>query len=318
MNVLYILSYSLQFIKVIVYSMKFLDVKTDYAFKKVFGSLENKDILIDFLNSIIEFGHGQKITKLTIVDPYNIPMLKGMKDSYVDVKAELQDGSKVIIEMQILNHQGFEKRILYNAAKNYSIQLNRKEDYELLNPVVALTIVDFTMFEDTEKVITNFKLIEKEEFIHYNDDIELIFIELPKFNKSISKLQGIQDQWIYFIKNAGSLEYIPDTLNQPVKKALQIVNEANFTEEELELQHKRKEFISIQRLAVLKAQNDGLEQGLKKGIEKGIEQGIEQGIEKGIEQVALSLVDVLDINTISKKTGLSVKKLKKLFSKDNK
>ena len=100
--------------------MKFLDIKTDFAFKKVFGSEDSKDLLIDFLNSVIIFENEQKIQSLIIVDPYNIPMLKGMKDTYVDVKAELDNKSHVIIEMQVLNHEGFEKRILYNAAKKYS------------------------------------------------------------------------------------------------------------------------------------------------------------------------------------------------------
>ena len=64
-------------------------------------------------------------------------MLKGVKDTYVDVKAVLDDDTTVIIEMQILNHPGFEKRVLYNAAKNYSIQLTKNENYHLLNPVIA-------------------------------------------------------------------------------------------------------------------------------------------------------------------------------------
>ncbi|MEA1920311.1 MAG: Rpn family recombination-promoting nuclease/putative transposase, partial [Campylobacterota bacterium] len=107
--------------------MQFLDVRTDYAFKKVFASEESKEILISFLNSIIYQNSTKKIQELTIVDPYNIPMLKGMKDTFVDVKANLNDGTKVIIEMQVLNHAGFEKRVLYNAAKNYSVQLNKSE-----------------------------------------------------------------------------------------------------------------------------------------------------------------------------------------------
>ena len=99
--------------------MQFLDVRTDFAFKKVFGSEQSKDILIDFLNAIIDF-EDVMVTDLTIVDPYQIPLLKGMKDSYVDVKAILSNQTKVIIEMQVLNVEGFEKRILYNAAKLYS------------------------------------------------------------------------------------------------------------------------------------------------------------------------------------------------------
>ena len=114
--------------------MKFLDVKTDFAFKKVFGSEGSKDILLSFLNSLVLFSEGEVIEDLIIVDPYQIPLIKGMKDTYVDVKAKLSNGTSVIIEMQILNVQGMEQRILYNAAKAYSTQLVQGESYHLLNP----------------------------------------------------------------------------------------------------------------------------------------------------------------------------------------
>ncbi len=298
--------------------MNFLDVKTDYAFKKVFGSETSKNILISFLNALVYDQKKIKIKDLTIVDPYNIPMVKGVKDTFVDVKAVLDDDTKVIIEMQVLNHSGFEKRVLYNAAKNYSVQLNKLEDYHLLNPVIALSIVDFVMFENSGNVVNSFKLLEKEQLLQYSDDIELIFVELPKFQKELSQLQNIKEQWIYFMKNAGSLEYIPKDLDIHIKQALESANEANLTKDELEAQHKRKEFISVQRLAIMKAKNDGIEQGLEEGIEKGIEQGIEKGIEQGIERgiekgieqekinIAKNLLDILDNQTIALKTGLAV------------
>ena len=269
--------------------MRFLDVRTDYAFKKVFGSNENKPLLIRFLNSVIVFSNNAKIKDLTIEDPYNIPMLKGMKDSFVDVKAMLDNDTKVIIEMQVLNHQGFEKRVLYNMAKNYSIQLNKAEDYNLLNPVIALSIVDFTMFKETKRYITNFKLLEKKEFIRYSDDIELIFIELPKFKKQLNELKTIQEKFIYFIKNSQNLSLIPKEL-EDISKALETVNEASLTKEELELQHKRKEFIFIQKSSIDLAKEQGIEQGIEKGIEKGIEQGIEQGIEMGKQEAIQSMI----------------------------
>jgi len=272
--------------------MRFLDIKTDYAFKKVFGSETSKSILISFLNSIIFFNRKHKIADLTIVDPYNIPMLRGIKDTFVDVKAKLDDGSKIIIEMQVLNHQGFEKRVLYNAAKNYSMQLNKSDDYHLLNPVIALSIVDFNMFSESSQVINSFKLLEKEQFINYNDDIELIFVELPKFDKDLEELKDIKDEWIYFVKNSGSLEYIPKSLDKEIQNALGIANEANLSEEELETQHKRKEFIYIQK--------------------SSIELAREKGIQEGIINIAKNLLDVLDNNTISLKTGLSVEYIQSL------
>lgn len=270
--------------------MQFLDVKTDYAFKKVFASIESKDILMSFLNALVYNESKIKIKDLTIVDPYNIPMIKGVKDTFVDVKAVLDDDTIVIIEMQVLNHKGFEKRVLYNAAKNYSIQLNKAEDYQLLNPVIALSIIDFTMFEDNENIINRFKLIEKDTFINYSDDIELIFIELPKFKNSLEELRDIKDEWIYFVKNAGSLEYIPKNLDKTIQTALETINEAKMSKDELEAQHKRKEFISIQKLAVLKADEDGFEKGMEKGLAKGLEQGIEKGIEKGKEVAKKELI----------------------------
>ena len=263
--------------------MQFLDVKTDYAFKKVFASDDSKDKLISFLNAIIYDQSKVKIKDLTIVDPYNIPMIKGMKDTYVDVKALLNDDTKVIIEMQVLHHEAFDKRVLYNAAKNYSIQLNKAEEYHLLNPVIALSIVDFNMF-DNNKLINRFKLLEKETFINYSDDIEHIFVELPKFNKNEQELENIKDQWIYFIKNAGSLEYIPTNFDKNIQNALTVVNEANLSTDELEAQHKRKEFLSIQKLAVMKATKDGLKQGREEGKKEGREEGREEGKKEGREE----------------------------------
>lgn len=245
--------------------MKFLDVRTDFAFKKVFGSIDSKDRLISFLNSIIDFGKNNEILDLDIADPYSIPQLKGMKDTFVDVKAVLSDKTTVIIEMQVLNHQGFEKRILYNAAKNYSIQLNKGERFDLLKPVIALTIVDFDMFKENSDIVNNFKMLNKKHLCDYSDDIELIFVELNKFNKKENECQSIQDNWFYFLKNAGDLTLVPQNLPAQVNSAYEVSNESGMSKEELELQYKKREFIAIQRGSLELAQKQGLEQGLKQG-----------------------------------------------------
>ena len=282
--------------------MKFLDVKTDFTFKKVFASENSQDILIDFLNAVLIFNHQQKIQSLTIVDPYNIPMLKGMKDTFVDVKAVLNNGSHVIIEMQVLSHEGFEKRILYNAAKKYSAQLKQGDNYNLLNPVIALTITDFVLFPEQADLISHYKLLEKKQLIEYSDDIELIFIELPKFVKTEAELSSIQDKWLYFIKHAGSLAYIPKQLNQEIEKAYQIANEANFSEEELELQHKKRDWVFIQKSSI--------ELATKKGLEQGI---VEGKLEEKNQMVINMHQAQMDIHLISQITGLSVEEINVLI-----
>jgi len=268
------------------------------VFKKVFGSEESKDILISFLNAVDLFDGKQKIVSLTIVDPYNIPMLKGMKDTFVDVKAVLDDGSHVIIEMQVLNTEGLEKRVLYNAAKKYASQLKKGDEYSLLNPVIALTITDFVLFDDLPDLISRFKLIEKKELIEYMDDIELIFIELPKFTKTEATLDGVLDKWIYFIKNAGRLDYVPKNLDAELQHAFKIANEANFTEEELELQHRKKDWVYIQ----------------KSSIDLAKRQGLEQGIEQGLEQVVMNSYRAgVKVELIAEITGLDEEQIKEII-----
>lgn len=278
--------------------MKFLDVKTDLAFKKVFGSEGSKPVLMSFLNAILYHNKTQQIDDLEIVDPYTIPMLQGMKDTYVDVKARLNDGTQVIIEMQVLNHQGFEKRVLYNAAKNYSVQLQKGDDYTLLNPVIALSIVDFRMFEDSNAVISRFKMFDKQNMIDYTDDIEMVFVELPKFTKAFDGLQGILDQWIYFLINAGKMDYIPDSFAPSIATALSFIDESVMSHAELEAQNKRREFIFIQRSSLELAKEQGLSQGRAEGIE--------EGIEKTKEEMALNMINAsLPDETIMQITGLS-------------
>ncbi|GET41823.1 hypothetical protein MiSe_66370 [Microseira wollei NIES-4236] len=86
-----------------------------------------------------------------------------MKDTYLDVKAKITGDKTVIIEMQVLNVESFEKRILYNAAKSYSVQLQTGEKYSLLNPVIALNITDFEMFEQFDLVIS--RVLKEKDYL---------------------------------------------------------------------------------------------------------------------------------------------------------
>src|SRR5215210_2794489 len=168
--------------------MRFINPKTDFAFKKIFGSDRSKGILISFLNALL-YGEQPVIVDLEIIDPYLAPKIQGMKDTFVDVRARLQDGHRVIIEMQVLNVEGFEKRVLYNAAKAYSTQLLVGESYKQLHGVVALTITDFVMFPDCPDLQSAYALKEKTRLTNYPEgDLELVFVELPKFKKSLEEL----------------------------------------------------------------------------------------------------------------------------------
>ncbi|MDY7005306.1 MAG: Rpn family recombination-promoting nuclease/putative transposase [Cyanobacteriota bacterium] len=221
--------------------MRFISPKTDYAFKMIFGSDQSEEILISFLNAIIYEGEN-KIQSLTILNPYNPPQIQTLKDSYLDVRAVLNDNSKVIIEMQVASVTAFDKRVVYNLAKTYSTQLGPREGYRHLKPVIAVTITDFEMFEKNPDVVNYFSFLNKKRFVEYtSEEMQLIFVELPKFKKSLEELETLVDKWIYFIKETDNLEIIPENLGEvsAIEKALNIANEINLTVEELELLEQR-------------------------------------------------------------------------------
>lgn len=239
--------------------MRFISPKTDFAFKKIFGSTESKNILISFLNAII-YESQNVIQDLEIIDPYSGGNTLELKDSYLDVKAVLDNNSTVIIEMQILNVAAFEKRIVYNLAKIYGNQLSRGESYFKLTPVIALTITDFNLLKNTQKMITQFVFKEQDELFDYPDkELEMVFVELPKFNKKLEDLESLTDKWIYFIKEAPNLEMIPSNLEEvaEINQALSIANQANLSRKELEDLDKQEMFVADQQGSLIKAKEEG-------------------------------------------------------------
>lgn len=293
----------------------YINPKTDFAFKKIFGSTESKDILISFLNAIL-YNEQETIQDLVILDPYQAPRIEGIKDSYLDVKATLQDGKTVIIEMQVLNVLGFEKRVLYNAAKAFSIQLNVGEDYTLLNPVIALTITDFEMFPGHERIISRYRLKEKDDLTDYSDDIELVFVELPKFQKRLDDLKTLVEKWLYFLKCANELDAVPLKLQgvPALDHAFTVAQQSKLNRQELEILEKRQMFLHDSRNAILKAKQDGFQQGRQEGRQQGQQEGRQEGERAKAVEIARQLLDVLDAQTISQKTGLTMAEIQKLRS----
>lgn len=287
----------------------FINPKTDFAFKKIFGAPQNKDILISFLNAMLYEGTAT-IQDLRLLDPYQAPPVKGIKESFLDVKANLSTGETVIIKMQVLNVLGFKKRVFYNAAKALSIQLETGDSYNLLNPVIALTITDFVMFEQSDKVVSRYKLKEKDELTDYSDDIELVFAELPKFQKSIDDLESLTDKWLYFLKEANHLEAIPDRLSQDpaIQNAFEVARKSLLTRDEMESLDRQAMFIHDSQNAVLL--------GVQRGMKQGIEQGIKQGERRAQMAIARSLLTDLPVEKISEKTGLSIREIEQLRAAD--
>jgi predicted transposase/invertase (TIGR01784 family) len=272
--------------------MIFINPKTDYAFKRIFGSSESKDILISFLNAMIYDGN-PTIADLEIINPNLPPRVEGLKDTYLDVKAQLADGTIVIIEMQVLNVESFGQRVLYNAAKTYAFQLQKGEGYRMLKPVIALTLTDFEMFPNSERLISRFVYKEEDTNYRYTDNnIELVFVELPKFTKEVDQLETLADKWIYFMKYARTITDVPPVMDSvpEIHQAFDIANQVNLTPEELADLERREMFIYDQQGAIIKA----------------VKEAVEEALQQKNLAIARQLLDRLDDATISQITGLSI------------
>jgi predicted transposase/invertase (TIGR01784 family) len=278
--------------------MEFADVKNDIAFRKIFGNDNRKETLISFLNAVLAFKGKQKIIEVKIMNPYQLPKLRGGKVSIIDVKATDQAGRNYIVEMQVGELDGFAKRVLFYFSKSYSEQIKRGDFYRQLKPVIFIGILDY-VFSDNPKYISRHRILDVETHEHLLQDVEFNFVELPKFNKELNELatlteNRVADQWIYFIKNAENIDVIPENVDdEGLKSAYQEANKHTWTPEELE----------AYEYAFMREEDERakLDQAEKKGEQK-----------KQIEMAKTMLLDNEPNEKIAKYTGLPVEQIEQI------
>ena len=114
----------------------FADPKTDFAFKRIFGSEDHKDVLVAFLNNMLDLDEPHRIVRVELLPPEQRPPVPELKLSIVDVKCTDAHGVTYVVEMQVLQVEGFEKRVVYNVAKAYVNQVSRDLDDDGLPEVI--------------------------------------------------------------------------------------------------------------------------------------------------------------------------------------
>ena len=181
---------------------KFLDPKNDVAFKKIFGTEKNRDILIHFLNDVLTFKEHGHIVEVSFLKTIQDPETAAKKTSIVDILCKDQNGNTYIVEMQVAKEKGFEKRAQYYASKAYVSQANAGGEYHNLKEIIFLAISDFIMFPCKKVYKSEHVILDKESLENDLKDFSFTFIELPKFDKDIDHLKNMTDKWTYFFKHA--------------------------------------------------------------------------------------------------------------------
>ncbi len=277
---------------------RFLDPKNDIAFKKIFGTEKNKDILLHFLNDILGFSKENHIMDIKFLSPILDPEIAVKKQSIVDVLCKDKKGIKYIIEMQVTKARGFEKRAQYYASKVYGNQAHIGDEYHALKEIIFIAIADCIIFPNKPHYKSDHIILDKATYEHDLKDFYFTFIELPKFHKSKEDLSSIEEKWCYFFKHAH--ETTEAELQRVIGKdaiihrAYTALDQFNWTENELAAYDALKK-LHMDNKAVLAqqihdAKTEGRIEGETIGIEKGkIEMAkclLQNGV--GIEMIAQS------------------------------
>ncbi|WP_341811032.1 Rpn family recombination-promoting nuclease/putative transposase [Wolbachia endosymbiont (group A) of Andrena bucephala] len=307
---------------------KFLDARNDYAFKRIFGTEKNKDILIHFLNDILGFTGLAAIHDVEFLATILDPEIAAKKQSIVDVLCKDSQGSRYIIEMQFTKTKGFEKRAQYYAAKAYSSQADQGDEYHNLKEIIFIAVADCIIFPDKAEYKSNHTIRDENTNEHDLKDFHFVFIELPKFTKTKEdQLENIVEKWCYFFRYAAETreEDLDKIVGSDViiKRAYEEMNKFNWSEEELLAYEQRKKRIMDEIAAFAQKFDEGVKVGEERGIlighEKGRAEGIKMGEEKGEKQAKIAVAKNLlkagvSIDIITETTGLTVNEVKDLSS----
>ncbi len=276
---------------------KYLDPKNDIAFRRLFGTEKNKGILIHFLNDVL--ARQSVIESVELLPTIYLPDLHEQRISIVDVMCQDQEGSKFIIEMQVVSTLEYLKRAQYYAARAYINQRTKRVEYKDLKEVVFLAICNKTILPEHNHYISYHVMLEQTTHKNYLKDFSYTFIELDKFHKSADELTSILDKWIYFFKHAEEGEHFPAHLIKEahIHEALDEMKAFNWSEEEIlayeKIEDEHSAYMSNMEAAKAEAKAEGIFEG-KFEVAKNLKQ--------------LGLTD----EQISAATGLSVGELKQL------
>ena len=246
----------------------FADPKTDFVFQRIFGSEEHKPLLIALLNALLGLDEAHRIVQVDLLPPEQRPRVRELKYSIVDVKCVDAAGTRYVVEMQVLYVEAFEKRVVYNVAKAYVSQLAVGTPYPQLNDVIGISICNFTLWpegaEPRVPMLTRWRMQEQNSGAYGIDQLQLVFLELPKLDRS-REPQTLVEKWAYFFQEAPNLEVIPPPLaaEPPLVDAFEAARLAGFTKAEWD--DYTAQLIAIQ-------DEIGVETGaMKRGLRLGIE-----------------------------------------------
>jgi predicted transposase/invertase (TIGR01784 family) len=269
----------------------FADPKTDFVFKRIFGSEANKHLLIELLNSLLELDGGDRITELTYLTPEQKIPVDELKLSIVDVKCRDASDRIYVVEMQLFNVEALEKRVVYNVSKSYVMQIHSGERYMDLTDVVGVTICDFQVWPEPPQpggpevpMLSRWRMQEQHGGTRGLSEVQYVFLELPKYTAAETPATTV-DHWAYFFREAENFEVIPPALAEdPYHAALEVARTSSFTPREWDAYDRAKIAEQDARGALSLAEHQGETRGEARGFTRGRQEGLAEGRKEGLAE----------------------------------
>jgi predicted transposase/invertase (TIGR01784 family) len=252
----------------------------DFAFKKTFGSPENKVALISLLNAILTLP--VPIVDVTIANPYNLQDFQNDKLSILDIRAVDQRGAIYDVEMLLSTHSGLVKRIVFYGCEVYAGQLKAGDDYSVLKPVYSICLLEGQLWDDSPKVHHAFRLEDRDSGRLLGETLEIHTLELGWYNVRESELEtaSLLDRWLYWLLHAHQYDTkkLGSLFPQPeFQKATDSIDRIAKKTEDKTMYDTREKAIRDQQWILNAARREGREEGEIKGRVEGEIKGREEG-----------------------------------------
>ncbi|XCN74008.1 MAG: Rpn family recombination-promoting nuclease/putative transposase [Candidatus Electrothrix aestuarii] len=256
---------------------RYINLFTDYGFKKIFGGEPNKNLLLDFLNELLKEEQGE-IRDLTYLKTEQLGDSDIDRKSIFDLYCENERGEKFIVELQKSKQNFFKDRALYYSTFPIREQAERGDWNFKLKAVYTVAILDFVFDEDKdqpEKYRYDVKLTDIDTNKVFYDKLTFIYLEMPKFTKSLGELETRFEKWLYVIRNLNRLERIPDALREQVFEQLfESAEIARFTPDQVRSYEKSLKFYRDMQNTLETAKEEGWVSGQLKMAKGLLTQGM--------------------------------------------
>ncbi|MBW5394775.1 Rpn family recombination-promoting nuclease/putative transposase, partial [Brachyspira hampsonii] len=201
-------------------SIKYFNTLNDYFVRYLFSDKGSEAILLDFINSTMLDSGMKTFRSVEILTPFNYKENYEDKETIADVKCITQNGTVVIIEIQLQGNSRFPERILYYWASNYSKLLKHGEKYDALTPVVSINLLDFNL-DDFDNIHSCYMIYDTNNKRLLTDHLQIHIIELKKFKYNL--LKPDLNCWLKFFTMKDNKEAIMSELvkEKPIMEEVQ-------------------------------------------------------------------------------------------------